>query len=92
MDEFTARRRLHAQRSASTGLVPLYAKFLTKAGRPSRLYRIDPIGRLRWKAEVWIGASLHRVHAIGHRSDARMIANQFEREVCELLADGWTEA
>lgn len=91
VDEFTARRRLHAQRSAATGAVPVVASYLQKTGFSSRLYRIDPVAQQGWRCEVWFGATVHRTVLVSSRTLMLEQKRQFEREVAELLLDGWTD-
>lgn len=43
-----------------------------------------------WRCEVWIGAALHRTTIAPTRVHMVELRKQYEREVAELLADGWT--
>lgn len=90
-DEFTARRKLHAQRSAATGIVPFYAIFLVKGDR-CRLYRIDPIDATSWQCQVMVGSRPHRFSVASGRAQAKLMKAEFEREVADLLLDGWRES
>lgn len=90
IDEFTDRRKLHAQRSAATGVVPFYAIFLVKGDR-CRLYRIDPIDATSWQCQVMIGSRPHRFSTAVGRAQAKLMKAEFEREVGDLIKDGWIE-
>ena len=91
-DEFTARRRLHENRSATTGIPPVFCVELTKPGRQAKLYRIDFIEPSMWRCEVYFGAELHRTTVVNFRKQMLELKGQYAREVAGLLADGWIES
>lgn len=67
----------------------LYVAWCEK-DRRTRLYRIDPIGGDWWRCEVWMQGGIHRSHEVQSLPSARRLLKQFEAEVAELQADGWT--
>jgi hypothetical protein len=90
-DEFTERRRLHENRSATTGLPAVFRVALSKANRPGRLYRIDLIAPSMWRCEVYFGGAIHRTTVVNFKKQMVELKDQYAREVAELLADGWAD-
>ena len=90
MDEIAARRReLELRQSAIVGDPPaVYRAFLQSRGR-ARLYRIDPIGHSSWRCEVWFGAAIHRTTVVSDRAAMIRRQHEYEREVMQLVEDGW---
>lgn len=91
-DELAAHRRLKKREAAAAARAgqATYCAYVQKADRPSRLYRIDHLTPSTWRCEVWIGGSIHRTTIAPTRTHMVELRKQYEREVAELLADGWT--
>lgn len=91
VERFEPRRRVRESReSAVPAAKPaVYRTYVHKPGRKARLYRIDPIGS-SWRCEVHIGAEIHRTAIVPTRTHMVEQRRGFEREVADLLADGWT--
>jgi hypothetical protein len=66
-----------------------YRAALHKPGRKGRLYRIDEIGVLQWRCEAWFGVEVHRTCIVQTRTDVIELRKQYEREVDDLVLDGW---
>lgn len=90
--EFAEHRRVRQRQAAAGARIDhaTYCTYAQKADRPSHLYRIDRLTASTWRCEVWIGASIHRTTIAPTRVQMMELRMQFEREVAELLADGWT--
>ena len=74
-------------------LAPVYAmdRWLVKGARRRRyVIRVNAAGWFR--TQVWVNGELHRTTECYAETDVRRLTRQFEREVADLLADGWSEA
>lgn len=61
---------------------------VTKDGRTRRFWiRLSPDGT-EWYAQVFFGATQHRGMR-GSRYDADRLYAEYQREIAELLKDGW---
>lgn len=90
-NEIAKRRRERENlKSAIPGAAPaVYRAALHKAGRTGRLYRIDPVPG-GWRCEVYFGAAIHRTRVVFTRTHMLEDQRQYDREVHELILDGWT--
>ena len=91
MNAFTTRR--HADENLESAIHGKakadYRAALHKPGRKGRLYRIDQIGALQWRCEAWFGVEVHRTCIVQTRTDMIELRKQYEREVNDLVLDGW---
>jgi hypothetical protein len=64
---------------------------LTKDVRVRR-YVLRRVDRDRMVGEIWFGRGLHRSKQTVGVLDARRLADQFRRELQDLITDGWVLA
>ena len=74
-------------------LAPLYAMdcwFTKEARRRRSVIRVNTAGWFR--TQVWVNGKIHRTTECSAEVDVQRLTRQFEREVADLIADGWSEA
>ena len=74
-------------------LAPVYAMdrwFAKEARRRRYVIRVNAEGWFR--TQVWVNGKIHRTTECYAETDVRRLTRQFEREVADLIADGWSEA
>ena len=73
-------------------LAPVYAMdrgFGKGARRRRYVIRVNAAGWFR--TQVWVNGTLHRTTKCYAEEEVRRLTRQFEREIADLLADGWSE-
>ena len=74
-------------------LAPVYAtdrRFTKDARRRRSVIRVNRAGWFR--TQVWVNGQIHRTTECDAESDVRRLTRQFEREIADVVADGWSEA
>ena len=73
-------------------LAPVYAmdrRFANGARRRRYVIRVNAAGWFR--TQVWINGTIHRTTECYTETDVRRLTRQFDREVADVIADGWAE-
>jgi hypothetical protein len=69
---------------------PIYRlKVTLRKGTSTRLYEIRPIGD-GWQTWVRRNGQPHRAEFCHYLTDIERIKGEFDREISDLLSDGWT--